>query len=48
VLAHCRRSPRWRTVRVLKTGSGDTSRFIGNYRSSSGRAVVSFEFADGR
>jgi len=44
LLAHCRRSARWRTVRVLKAGSGDTSRFIHDYRSSRGRAVVSFEY----
>jgi GNAT superfamily N-acetyltransferase len=48
VLAHCRKSPRWRTARVLAAGSGDVSRFIGNYRSSAGRAVVSFEFVGGR
>jgi GNAT superfamily N-acetyltransferase len=44
VIAHCRRSPLWRTARILKTGSGDTSRFIRNYRSSAGRSVVSFEY----
>jgi GNAT superfamily N-acetyltransferase len=44
VIAHCRRSPEWRTVRVLRSGSGDTSKFIHNYRSSAGRSVVSFEF----
>jgi hypothetical protein len=44
VIGHCRRSPRWRTVRVLKTGSGNTRKFIHNYRSSIGRAVVSFEY----
>ena len=44
VIAHCRRSPKWRAVGVKKTGSGRTERFIKNYRSSIGRAVVSFEF----
>ena len=44
LIAHCRRSPLWRTARVLKTGSGDTSRFIHNYKSSAGRSVVSFEY----
>jgi GNAT superfamily N-acetyltransferase len=44
VIAHCRRSPAWRIVRVLRSGSGDTSKFIYNYRSSAGRSVVSFEF----
>jgi GNAT superfamily N-acetyltransferase len=44
VIAHCRKSPLWRTARILRTGSGDTSRFIHNYRSSAGRSVVSFEY----
>ncbi len=44
VIAHCARSPRWRTVRVMKTGSRGTDRFIRGYRGSTGRAVVSFEF----
>jgi GNAT superfamily N-acetyltransferase len=44
LVAHCRRSPRWRTVRVMKTGSASTRRFIANYRSSLGRSVVSFEY----
>ncbi|HVU87337.1 MAG TPA: GNAT family N-acetyltransferase [Pirellulales bacterium] len=44
VLAHCRESPEWRMVRVLKTGSRSARRFIHNYRGSSGRAVVSFEY----
>ena len=48
LVAHCRKSPRWRTARVLKTGSGNTSKFIHNYRSSSGRSVVSFEFVDNK
>ncbi len=44
LLAHCRRSPRWRLVGVRKTGSRNTRKFIHNYRGSTGRAVVSFEF----
>ena len=44
VIAHCRRSPKWRAVNVKKTGSGRTERFIKNYHSSIGRAVVSFEY----
>lgn len=44
VIAHCRRSPLWRAVNLKKTGSQGTQKFIKNYRGSSGRAVVSFEF----
>lgn len=44
LLAHCRRSPRWRTARVLKTGGGRPSRYLGSRHTSAGRAVVSFEF----
>ncbi|MCE5268305.1 MAG: hypothetical protein LLG00_10515 [Planctomycetaceae bacterium] len=44
LLAHCRCSPRWRLVNVRKTGSRDSRKFIHNYRGSTGRAVVSFEF----
>ena len=44
LLAHCRRSPRWKTVGVKKTGSRGAGKFIGNYRGSTGRAVVSFEY----
>jgi GNAT superfamily N-acetyltransferase len=47
LIAHCRKSPRWRTARVLKTGSGKTAAFIPGYRSSTGRAVVSFEYLGG-
>lgn len=47
VLAHCTRSPRWRMVRVLKTGSQSARRFIHNYRGSAGRAVASFEYIAG-
>jgi len=45
VVSHCRRSARWRTVAVRKTGSGRMAeRFVRGYRSSAGRAVVSFEY----
>ena len=44
VIAHCRRSPRWRAVGVKKTGSRKPMRFVKNYRGSAGRAVVSFEY----
>jgi GNAT superfamily N-acetyltransferase len=44
VIAHCRRSPRWRAVGVRKTGSARTEQFISNYHGSAGRAVVSFEY----
>ena len=44
VIAHCRRSPRWRAVGVKKTGSPSADRFVKNYRGSAGRAVVSFEY----
>ncbi|HTQ40328.1 MAG TPA: GNAT family N-acetyltransferase [Pirellulales bacterium] len=44
LIAHCRRSPKWRAVNVMKTGAHHTDRFIPGYRGSSGRAVVSFEY----
>jgi GNAT superfamily N-acetyltransferase len=44
LLGHCRRSPRWRAVQVRKTGSAKMGKFLANYRSSAGRAVVSFEY----
>jgi GNAT superfamily N-acetyltransferase len=44
VIAHCRRSPHWRTVNVQKSGSSGAKKFIDNYRGSAGRAVVSFEY----
>jgi hypothetical protein len=40
---HCRRSARWRAVRVAPWGSAATGRFHA-YRGSAGRAVASFEF----
>jgi hypothetical protein len=47
LIAHCRRSPRWRAVNVRKTGSQTAARFVHNYRGSAGRAVVSFEYVEG-
>ena len=44
LIAHCRHSPLWRAVRVMKTGSRTDAQFVNNYRGSSGRAVVSFEY----
>jgi GNAT superfamily N-acetyltransferase len=44
VVAHCHRSPQWRTVGVKKTGSRGAETFARAYRGSPGRAVVSFEF----
>jgi GNAT superfamily N-acetyltransferase len=44
LIAHCRRSPAWRTKQVRKTGSNSARRFVHNYRGSAGRAVVSFEY----
>ncbi|MBS0207797.1 MAG: ABC transporter ATP-binding protein [Planctomycetes bacterium] len=43
LLAHCRRSPLWRAVRVVKTGRRSPT-FLKHYRASAGRAVVSFEY----
>ena len=44
MIAHCRRSARWRAISVRKTGSRSARRFIKNYRASSRRATVSFEY----
>lgn len=45
LIGHCRSSPLWRAVHVKKLGSSrNTHRFARGYRSSWGRAVVSFEF----
>lgn len=45
LIRHCKRSTQWKAVSVKKTGSGrsNAQRFA-NYRSSAGRAVVSFEY----
>jgi GNAT superfamily N-acetyltransferase len=44
VIAHWRRSPRWRPISVKKTGSPNARKFIPSYRGSAGRAVVSAEY----
>jgi GNAT superfamily N-acetyltransferase len=43
VLAHCRRSPRWRLVQLRRTGSRPSPRY-NNYRGAPARPVASFEF----
>lgn len=47
LIHHCRRSANWKAVSVKKTGQAParSKRFAG-YRSSTGRAVVSFEWQD--
>lgn len=44
LIAHCRKSPAWRAIRVQKLGSRGTQKFAPGYRNSAGRAVVSFEY----
>jgi GNAT superfamily N-acetyltransferase len=44
LIAHCRKSPHWRTVNVLKTGSRPGRKANEKYRGAIGRAVVSFEY----
>ena len=44
VIAHWRKSPRWRAISVKKTGSAGAKGFIKGYRGSGGRAVVSVEY----
>jgi GNAT superfamily N-acetyltransferase len=44
LIAHCRRSSKWRAVNLMKTGSKHSHRFVPGYRGSEGRAVVSFEY----
>ena len=44
LLAHCRNSPLWRATGVKKLGSSGRHGFATGYRSSAGRAVVSFEY----
>ena len=45
LIRHCARSSDWRTVNVKKTGaSPNGSKRFAKYRSSAGRAVVSFEY----
>jgi GNAT superfamily N-acetyltransferase len=45
LIRHCKHSPLWKTVNVRKTGSSPRNKVrLKNYRSSTGRAVVSCEF----
>jgi GNAT superfamily N-acetyltransferase len=44
LVAHCRRSPRWRLVGLRRFGARHDPRRVRDYRGSLGRAVVSFEF----
>lgn len=44
LIRHCRHSPLWKAVNVRTAGASPRGRFA-NYRSSAGRAVVSFEYA---
>lgn len=46
LVAHCRRSPRWKVIDIKRTGSRASKQYAG-YRGSGGRAVVSFEFVGG-
>ncbi len=44
VVGHCKKSPHWRAINVRGTGSKNADKFIKGYKSSCGRAVVSFEY----
>lgn len=44
VIGHCKNSGKWKTVNIMKTGSGRKQRFGSSYKGSAGRAVVSFEY----
>ena len=44
VVGHCKHSPLWRAVGVKQTGSKRIDNFCKGYKSSMGRAVVSFEY----
>lgn len=47
LIQHCKRSPCWKAVSVKKTGQAPgRSKTYTNYRSSTGRAVVSFEWQE--
>lgn len=48
LIRHASRSPLWRTRSVNRQGSSHAGRFLKGYRSSMGRAVVSFEYAGKR
>lgn len=44
ILQHCSRSEKWRTTNLMKTGAVRTKNGKPQYKSSSGRCVVSFEY----
>ena len=44
LVEHCRLSPHWRCTSLKKTGARAVGKRIGRYRTSRGRAVVSFEY----
>lgn len=44
IIAHCRRSPLWRTIAIKRLGSTTAEHAFSRYRGSPGRSVVSFEF----
>ncbi len=44
LIAHCRRSPRWRAVSLRRTGWRETRRVYRDYHGTGGRALVSFEY----
>ncbi|MEN6450012.1 MAG: GNAT family N-acetyltransferase [Thermoguttaceae bacterium] len=44
MIAHCRHSPKWRTVSVKKAGTARRGWAAKRYRGSAGRTVVSFEY----
>ncbi|GAB6164264.1 hypothetical protein JCM19992_02640 [Thermostilla marina] len=46
VIAHCRRSPRWRVVDVRRAGAVRRSHLVPAYRGVEGRAAVSFRYVD--
>ncbi len=49
MIAYCKSSPRWRTIRVKKTGNRPPRKFDGKSMTASlGRSVVSFEFVAGK
>jgi len=48
LVAHCRNSENWRTVRVSKAGTRRATRLVANYRNAADRTVVSFEYVGGR
>jgi len=48
LIAHCRRSPLWRTAAVRKAGKASGPRWLPSYRGAVGRNVVSFHYVGPR